>query len=127
MFQVEAGKLAVQRAGSEEVKKFGQQMIDDHSKADRELTQLAQTKGITLPQNLTREERVDLDMLSKKTGKEFDQAYMSLMVRDHSKDIGEFRKEAQSGKDPDVKAWASKTLTTVESHHSMATDISHRH
>ena len=63
-----------------------------------------------------------MDKLSKMNGGAFDKAYMNDMVADHKKDIAEFQKEANSGKDPDVKAWASKTLPTLQSHFSMTQD-----
>ena len=56
------------------------------------------------------------DRLSKLSGPEFDRAYMTAMLSDHRKDVNEFKMESTSGKDPDVKAFASKTLPTLEDH-----------
>jgi putative membrane protein len=123
MFEVEAGKLAAEHGSSEDVKNFGKRMVDDHSKANSELMQLAGAKGVEVPKELNKQQRDNLDMLAKKNGKEFDQAYMSLMVKDHAKDVADFRKESTAGKDVEVKGWAVRTLPVLEMHHKMALEI----
>jgi putative membrane protein len=120
MAEVELGKLAVEKAGSEEVKKFGQRMVDDHSKANDELKTLAQNKHITLPTEIDPHEKALHDRLAKLSGASFDRAYMQAMLVDHKKDVNEFRLEAHSGKDADVKSWAAKTLPTLEEHLRLA-------
>lgn len=120
VFEVEAGKIAVQRASSQDVKKFGQMMIDDHSKANEELLQLANQKGITPPKTMKKEHQDEINKISKLSGDKFDKAYIDMMVKDHKKDISEFKKEAKDGKDPDLKAWAAKTLPKLEEHLKMA-------
>lgn len=49
MMEVELGKMAVDKASSADVKQFAQRMVDDHSKANDELMQLASQKGISMP------------------------------------------------------------------------------
>ena len=120
MAEVELGKLATEKAASDEVKKFGQRMVDDHSKANNELKTLAQNKKITLPADIGPKEKALRDRLTKLSGAAFDRAYMQAMLADHRQDVAEFRKEANSGKDPDVKAFAAKTLPTLEEHLKMA-------
>ena len=122
MAEVELGKLAAEKASSDAVKKFGQRMVDDHSKANDELKALAQSKKITLPTEIGPEEKALRDRLIKLSGPAFDQAYMKAMLNDHLKDVGEFRTESRSGKDPDVKAWAARTLPTLEEHLKLARD-----
>jgi putative membrane protein len=120
MAEVELGKLASQKASADNVKQFGQRMVDDHSKANDELKSLAASKKITLPAEMGAEEKALHDRLSKLSGAAFDRAYMKAMVADHVKDVNEFKMESKSGKDPDVKAWAGKTLPTLEDHLKMA-------
>jgi len=120
MAEVELGKLAAEKASSDTVKKFGQRMADDHSKANDELKKLAESKNITLPSTIGPEEKALRDRLSKLSGAAFDQAYMKAMVNDHVKDVNEFKMESKSGKDPELKAWAAKTLPTLEEHLKMA-------
>src|SRR5689334_13843978 len=114
MAEVKLGTLAKEKASNADVKAFGQQMVDDHSKANDELKQLASSKGITLPTDLDAKNQAEYDRLSKLSGAEFDRMYMQHMVSDHKEDVSEFRRESQRGSDPDVKAWAGKTLPTLE-------------
>jgi putative membrane protein len=122
--EVELGKLAQERGASAAVKKFGQRMVDDHSKANEELSKLAQTKGVTLPTALDSHHQALKDHLSKLDGEAFDRAYMSEMVKDHRTDIAEFQKEATSGRDADAKAFAAKTLPTLQEHLRVAEETS---
>jgi putative membrane protein len=120
MAEVKLGKLATEKASSPDVKAFGQQMVDDHSKANEELKDLASKKGVTLPTDVDAKDQATYDKLSKMSGAEFDKAYMADMVSDHKTDVAEFRRESQRGSDPDVKAWAAKTLPTLEHHLQLA-------
>jgi putative membrane protein len=120
MAEVELGKLAQDKGASEQVKSFGKRMVDDHSKANDELQTLAKNKSITLPADLGQKHKALKDRLSKLSGPEFDRAYMTAMVRDHQKDVSEFKTESTGGHDPDVKAFASKTLPTLEDHLKLA-------
>jgi len=120
--EVELGKLAQSQGSSDAVKQFGKRMVDDHSKANDELSQLASRKGITLPTSLDAKHQATKDRLSKLSGAAFDRAYMDDMVKDHREDVSEFRKEATNGQDADVKAFAAKTLPTLEEHLKMAQD-----
>jgi putative membrane protein len=122
MEEVALGKLAASNASDADVKSFGQRMVDDHSKANDQLKQVAQSKGVTLPADVTKSQQKDIDKLSKMNGAAFDSAYMKMMVSDHKKDVAEFSKEAKSGADTDVKSFASTTLPTLQDHLKMAQD-----
>ena len=123
MAEVELGRLAAEKGQSADVKKFGQRMVDDHSKANDELKQLAAKKGITLPTDLTSEQKSEKDKLSKLSGAAFDKEFMSVMVSDHDKVVKAFQDEAKDAKDADLKAFVTKTLPTLEDHQRMAKEI----
>jgi putative membrane protein len=125
MAEVELGQLASEKASNDEVKQFAQRMVQDHTKANNELKSLAQSKNINLPTDLDAKSKATKDRLSKLSGPAFDRAYMQDMVTDHRKDVSDFRKESQSGKDTEVKAWAARTLPTLEEHLKLAEDASH--
>jgi putative membrane protein len=55
-------------------------------------------------------------------GAEFDRAYMEEMVSGHKQAIALFRREADHGADPDIKAFASRTLPTIQHHLQLAED-----
>ena len=120
MAEVRMGKMAQQKGSSDQVKQFGARMVDDHSKANDELKQIASAKGIALPTDLDAKHKSKMDKMEKLSGAQFDRAYMDDMVADHKEDVAEFKKQASSGKDSDLKAFAAKTLPTLEDHLKMA-------
>jgi putative membrane protein len=123
MAEVELGKLATDKASKDDVKKFGQRMVDDHSKAADELKSIAQTKNMTWPADLDAKHKSVHDRLTKLSGDAFDRAYMQEMVEGHRKVAAALRTESTSGKDPEIKAWAAKTMPTVQDHLKQAQDI----
>jgi putative membrane protein len=123
MAEVELGKLAADKATNPDVKAFGQRMVDDHSKANDELKALASQKGFTLPSGPEPAHKTMLDHLSRLTGAAFDKAYMQEMVKDHDKDVAAFKRASTSATDADLKAWAAKTLPTLQDHQTQATSI----
>lgn len=123
MAEVELGKLATEKASSPDVKQFGQRMVDDHSKANDQLKQVASEKGVTMPDQLSAKDAATKAKLEKLSGDSFDRAYMKDMVTDHTKDVSEFRMESKDAKDPDVKSFASQTLPTLEEHLKQAKSI----
>lgn len=123
MSEVELGRMAANQASHDDVKKFGQRMVDDHSKANNELSALAQKKNIELPTELSKKEQAARDHLTKLSGAEFDKAYMQHMVADHTRDVRLFQRQAKTGKDPDIKAWAQQTLPVLEEHLKQAKDV----
>lgn len=123
MMEVELGQLATKNAASQEVKDFGQRMVTDHGKANDELKSLAASKNIKLPEKMYAKQQEKIDKMTKLTGQEFDKKYMAAMVKDHEKDVKKFQKASQEAKDPDLKAWAAKTLPTLEKHLQMAKDL----
>ena len=118
--EVEMGKLAVQKSSDDAVKQFGQKMIDDHTKANEQLKEIASKQGITIPESLDSKQQSKVDKLSKLSGPAFDKAYVKDAVKDHEKDVREFKNEAQNGSDPNIKQFASSTLPTLEQHLDMA-------
>lgn len=111
MMEVEMGKMAAQNAQNADVKKFGNRMVADHSKANSELMTLAKEEGVAAPG-------------AKSMGKwKSDKDYMDQMVKDHQKDLAEFQKEAQSGTDADLKKFADKTSKIIQKHLAMAQEI----
>jgi len=123
MAEVELGTLAAGKASNARVKEFGQRMVTDHGKANEELKALAARKNITLPQSLDAKHKAEHDRLAAMSGAAFDRAYVTAMVNDHQKDVAEFKKQAASNADPDVKAWAAKTLPTLQEHLQMIESI----
>jgi putative membrane protein len=123
LMEVELGRMATTQGGSDAVKQFGQRMVDDHSSANTALMQLASTKGVTLPTAIDDKQKNDMAKFSKLTGADFDKAYAKQMVSDHNKAVSLFEKESTKGTDPDLKAFATKTLPTLQEHLQMAKSL----
>ncbi len=120
--EVQLGKLAAERAASDEVKKFAERMVTDHQKAYDELKQIADSKGLKVPTEPDSRTKKEYDRLAKTSGADFDRAYMDLMVREHDRDVKAFQRAAKNEKDPQVKDWAAKTLPTLHEHQKLAKD-----
>jgi len=120
MAEVELGNLAKDKGSSDAVKQFAERMVTDHGKANDELKSLAGQKNWTMPDEMMPEHKKHRDMLEKMSGADFDRAYMREMMRDHRKDVASFRRCAQNCTDPDLKAWAQKTLPILEEHAKLA-------
>lgn len=118
--EVTAGKTATEKSQSDQVKTFGQQMVDDHTKAGDELKSIAQAKGMTVSSAPMAADAKALDSMDNLTGAAFDSAFKKKMVADHEKVIALFKKESTTGSDADLKAFATKTLPTLQHHLEMA-------
>lgn len=120
MAEVEAGKLAQQKAKSDEVKKFAQHMVDDHGKMLDEVKKLAESKGVKLPAGPNATHKAAMKKLEAAAGDQFDKIYMQLMVKDHQETVNKVQTIARAAKDTDVKAAAEKALPNIKEHLKMA-------
>jgi putative membrane protein len=116
MTEIALSKLAQTQATTSNIKDFATMMVTDHSKAGAELADIAKTKNITLPDSISAGSKKAVDDLSKKTGSDFDKAYVSKMVDDHQKTVDMFEKGAKNIKDPDLNAFVVKTLPIIKGH-----------
>ena len=115
--EVSGSQVALTQSGSADVKTFAQMMVDDHGKAGTELKGLAEQKGVKVSDTPSITKKTEIKMLSERKGSSFDQHYAdSIGVKDHQDTIKLFQKEVDKGSDADVKAWASKTLPTLQHH-----------
>ena len=113
--EVELGRLAQSQASNDAVKQFARRMVEDHGNANKELMDLAASKGVKLEDKAPKKNPM-MDRLSKLQGADFDREYVKEMVKDHKKDVAEFRKMHSGAVDPNLKAWVDKTLPTLEDH-----------
>jgi len=114
--EVRLGQLAQEKAQNEAVRKFGQRMVDDHTKANHELKEAALKERISLPKDIDNKDQATYDTLAKLSGAEFDKAYVQEMVKDHQDDIAEFGTEARTGQRDAIKTFAADSLPTLKDH-----------
>lgn len=122
--EVQMSHTALTKAANDEVKTFAQRMVDDHTKANNELKDLATKKGVTLPTMPNAKQRAEQERLSKLSGADFDREYMRSQVKAHNEAVALFEKEARAGKDQETKAWAEQTLPTLREHQRLANELS---
>ncbi len=125
--EIQTSQLALQKSNSDDVKKFAQQMIDDHTKLNDQMTPIATQLGVTPPTAPMPHDQAIATKLQGLSGTEFDKAYIKAQVQDHMKDDKEFQKEASSGQNPQEKDAATQGDTIIKQHLQMAMDLQKAH
>lgn len=116
-YEVQASRLAMYRAASPQVRSYAQMLVDHHTLANNELMDLVRARGMRLPGVLPRDKRAKLDRLAAASGSEFDRMYIRLVgIDDHQADIALFERASRELRDPELRAWAGKTLPALRSH-----------
>ena len=120
MAEVKLSKLAMDKGQSTEVKQIARKMVEDHTKANMELKQIAEKKSLNVPTAMDEKHQKIYDKLVKLQGADFDKEYMRAMTNDHDETIKLFKEQSKSGRDPELKQFAMKTLPVLEKHDDMA-------
>ena len=121
LFEVAAGKLAAERGSDSAVKDFGKMLMDDHGAANKALNELAAARSITLPSRLPKNQQSTLRRLARAPAGKFDRQFVQQIgIEDHERDIRKFEDAARTARDPEVKAFAEKSLPTLRKHHAEA-------
>ena len=124
-FEIEAGKLATKKAQNNEVKKFGQKMVDDHTRVGKEMKTLAESKNLEVPKTLPPAKVSDLEKLRSATDENFDNVFMGIMVKSHQEAVDLFSDAsgANGVTDNDLKAFAAEKLPALQMHLKMAKEL----
>ena len=120
MSEVELGNLAQQRGSNAYIKEFGRKLVEDHTKLNTDLKDIAAKLNLSLPMDVSREQRKTIDKFAKLSGAEFDREFWKDSVSDHRDDIDEFRKESDRGDNQDLRSFASNSVPTLEEHLRLA-------
>ena len=120
MTEAHIGQMAANQASQSQVKDFGQKLIHDHTDAYEQLATLAAKTGSSIPKGINVRKISAVEQLMKLKGKQFDHQFVLEEIRDHQKAIADFKRETHRGKDPDIKAYASKMIPALEEHLSQA-------
>lgn len=122
-YEVLTGGLGKSKGTAPPTKAFATQMVTDHTKSGEELKALAQKKGLQVPTELADKQKQQMKMLESTGSGAFDKAYAKDNVMAHEEAVALFRKASQDAADPDLKAFAGRTLPTLEHHLKMAKDL----
>nr|WP_217344575.1 DUF4142 domain-containing protein [Noviherbaspirillum sp. L7-7A]MBV0878736.1 DUF4142 domain-containing protein [Noviherbaspirillum sp. L7-7A] len=126
--EIAAGKLALEKSQSDDVKSYAQKMIDDHTKAQQELQTLADSKGVKLPTEPDAKHKAMAKMLSGLKGDAFDKRYLKQGgLNDHENTHKLLERVQAKAKDADLQAYAAKTITAVDQHLTLAQETAGKH
>jgi putative membrane protein len=121
--EVNMAKMALQNASRDDVKQFAKRVIEDHTKANRELNRIADAKRFTPAASMDGAHETMATRMSRLTGADFDREYMRNQVKDHEQAVALFEAESKNGRDPQLKEFATKTLPTLREHLETAQKI----
>ena len=123
MLEAHLGQMAASQAGGQEVKDYAQMLVSDHTGDYQQLTALAAKDSLTVPTALDAAHNKMIAPFEKLKGAAFDSRYIHTMVAGHTEAIGVYTKESTDAQNPDVKAYASATLPTLQKHLDAAKDL----
>jgi len=123
MAEVKLAQLAKDKAKDSAVQHFADMMITDHGNANEKVKALAAERNVTLPAEPGADEQKKADDLSKKTGHDFDKAYVNAMVKGHEDVLDMFKKASAKVTDAPVKAFIDNTIPVIEHHLMRIKDI----
>lgn len=125
-FEIRSGALALQRSRSEQVRRVARRLIRDHAANASQLARLARREGVTLPRGVDREQQRVLRRLMRVSRAQFDCAYLDAQIRGHLDAIALFQRERVTGRDRDVRRFASTSLPVLRSHLTLARQAARR-
>ncbi len=126
MQEIALGKQAASKSTNPDVQNFANHLIQDHTKANEQLMQIAQKAGLQVPNEMGSQKEEKLNSFSKLNGTDFDRAFISYEVQDHKQDIKDFQNEAKEGSNPGIKDFASQTTQKLQHHLSMAESLNQK-
>lgn len=116
VYEVEAGKIAQEKAQSADVKAFGQQMVTDHTAMLNEMKPIITQAGFTPPAELDERRKGLLDNLRAASAAEFDQVYLDQQEAAHEEALTLMRGYAENGDNAALKDAAAKAAPKIEMH-----------
>jgi len=110
------GQMAVDRGNQDEIKNFAKTLVQDHTSDYQQLTALSMKTGDSIPTAIDKANNREIQAFERYKGKAFDRKFVLNQAIEHEKLVKAFQKEAEQGSNPDIKAYASKALPTIERH-----------
>lgn len=124
LYEVEASRLALSHASDPRVRSYAQMLIEHHTTANNELLALLRARGFVPPMDLPADLRTKYTALSQRSGADFDRMFVQVTgVQDHQATIDKFQAAMPSVTDPGLKAWATKTMPTLQMHLAQAQQL----
>ena len=114
--EVQFAQLVSEKATSDDVKAFGKMVIEDHTQMNNEMAPVADAMGIRLPKEMNKDDQAEYDKLKNLSGNDFETAYLTLMVKGHHKAMRNFRVEANSVSDQQLRDFVTKGEHVIHEH-----------
>lgn len=127
MAEVQLGKLAQEKSSSPDVKQFAEKMVNDHTQLNEQMQPIAQKLGVSSPKGISKQDKKEISKLETLSGQQFDNAYIKYMIKDHKKDLSEFREEAQNTQNSQLKQAAQQGAQVINGHLQLAEQIAQSH
>jgi putative membrane protein len=124
LFEIRSSELAIKRGLGTSEQSVAQQMIDDHTKANRALIALVAKKGVELTTSPDKTNQALLDQLGMATDKDLAKEYIAMQLKAHKAAIDLFSDESKGGKDTELRLFASDTLPTLKAHLAHVAEVS---
>jgi putative membrane protein len=116
-------RVVIEKSTNSDVKDYAQMLVDDHTKALRNLVDLMENAGMKQPSGLTEAKNEADTRLRGLSGAALDREYINLMVQDHEKAVAKFQKEETSAKSQSVRDYAKQVLPVLEKHLKKAREL----
>ncbi len=126
MAEIKLAQLALTKSSNDDVKGFAQKMVDDHTKLQETMKPFVEQAGLTPPSDLNAQHQMLDKKLSALSGDAFDKQYIAAMVKDHKKDLSEFKTEVSSTKNPQLKDAVSQGQQVIQEHTTMIEGIAQK-
>lgn len=124
MHEVELGKLAQTMAKNDGVKKFAEQLVNDHTKSNESLKSAAKAANIPVPDKISEHHQKEIDRFKNYKGTDFDKDFIQHEVKDHTQAIALFTQASKEAKHKEIKDFATATLPVLQQHLETAKKLS---
>ena len=125
--QVQMGQLAAQKSSSDDVKQFGQKMAQIHEQLNTQIGPVAKQLGVDQPKNLSKKDKQEIQKLQALSGADFDQAFLTAMLKDQRTDVKGFKDEEQSAQNPTIQKLAQLDEPVLSQHLQILEQLAKQH
>jgi putative membrane protein len=126
--EVQLGQLALQKSQSNDVKQLAQKLASDHSQMNEKwFKPIAQQIGASVPKGPSKKDKKTIEKLQALSGPDFDTQYLTMMFKEDKKDLKDFKDEASSAQDPNVKQVAEQGASVIAQHLQLIEQVAKNH
>jgi len=125
--QEQMSQLAAQKAQGEDVKQFGQQMMNVHQKLDEQLAPLAKQLSVSQPKGPSKKDKKEIDKLQSLSGTDFDNEYLQAMGSAQQQSLKNFNTESKDSQNPSAQQSAQADTPVLEQNYQILQKVAQAH